>query len=302
MRRCLVLIACLTVALGASPADAKKKHKKKPVKLGPVVTVSATGNTATTASPESTATATCPPGKQAVGGGFTASVNIASALVVHDSYQSAANAWTVAAQQANGEGAVTAHVYCRNAKPPVIATVAAANLSSSGEVKTLAASCPGGTRLIGGGFRSTVPLAEDAVVFPEVNQATSATTWTVTGVENQDGAITLSAYAYCMAKIRPPTIVSQTISADAPQLAPLSTTTPSCPTPPKPKKGKKKHKKKPRKLLSAGGFASTVFAPGSPEIVFGESHVDTAGGWLAIGVNAINTPGSVSVTSQAICL
>jgi hypothetical protein len=288
------------VVLPAAPALAKK-HKRKAKPLGPVITVTATGNTATPSNPESSATATCPAGKQAVGGGFTAPLSFASALVVHDSYRSAANAWTVAGQEANGEGAVTAHVYCRNASRQILATVAAANFSSSGEVKTLTASCPGGTRLISGGFQSTVPPAEDAVVFPEVNQATSATTWTVTGVENQDGAITLSAYAYCMAKIPAPAIVGQTTSGDAPQLAIIPNTTPSCPAPPKPKKGKRKRKKKPRKLLSAGGFSSTILTPSGPEMVFGESHASPTGGWFASATNAVNRSGSVSVTSQGIC-
>jgi hypothetical protein len=301
MKRGTLFVLCLILILPASTALGKKQ-KKKAKKLGPVVTVTVAGNNATTDGQESIATATCPARKQAVGGGFSSPLVEGSALIVHSSYRSAVNAWTVEGQVADGSGAVSAHVYCRNASPAISDVTSSTTFSTSGEVKSLAPSCPSGTRVIGGGFQSTVPPANDAVVFPEANWATSPTTWRVIGVENQDGDITLTAHAYCMAKIRAPAIVSQTNSATLGQFALLSATTPGCPVPRKPKGKKgKKGKKKPRKLLSAGGFSSDVFTQGRPEMVFGESHA-AAGGWLASATNAINQSGSVSVISQGICV
>lgn len=305
MKRGLPIALCLLVALPAAPALAKKKHKKIP-KLGGVVTLRVTGNTATTDGAESTATAVCPAGKQAVGGGFESPLVNNSALVVHSSYRSAPNAWTVAGQVADGSGAVTAEVFCRNASAGSVTDVTSTSvLSTSGELKTLTPTCPTGTRLIGGAFQSTVPPAGDAVVFPQVNQATAPSTWTVTGIENQDGAITLTAHAYCMTKIRQPLLVSQTGSGNGATFAAASAVTPACPTPKKPKKHKKGKKPKPppRKLLSGGGFSAAPVngLPSAPVLVIGASRTNGIG-WLASAVNAVESPGSFSVTSQGICL
>ena len=302
--RAIPLLSCVILALAVTPALAKKKLKK-PVKLGPVVTVSATGGNTTTDGQESTATATCPTGKQAVGGGFSAPLIEEGALIVHSSYRSAPGAWTVEAQNAAGSGAVTAHAYCRNASAgPVTDAATATALSTSGETKTVTSTCPPGTGLIAGGFQSTVPPSADAVVFPQVSLASSPTAWTVTGVENQDGAITLTAHAYCLAKIAPPGLVLGTALGSGAEFASASATTAgSCPVPPKPKKGKRKRKKKPAKLLSAGGFSVSPVngASGAPIPVFGESRVSSPG-WLASAVNGSSTTGQFSVVSQGLCV
>jgi hypothetical protein len=173
-------------------------------------------------------------------------------------------------------------------------------LSSSGEVKTLEPSCTTG-KLVGGGFQATRILADNPFVFPQVNQASSPTTWTVTGVANQDGPRTLTAHAYCMAKIKQPPIVSMPVSGPASHVAPMTTESPSCPAPMTKIKGKKR-KKTPRKLLSAGGFSTTVNGvPGAPVMVLSESHLGVGGGWQASALSANNTPGAVTLTSQGIC-
>jgi hypothetical protein len=304
VKRGALIALCLLVALPAAPALAKKKHKKKPVKLGPVVTVTATGNTATAEGQESTATATCPAGKQAVGGGFSSPLVSGSAVVVHTSFRSSPTTWTVEGQDANGSGAVTAYAYCRNASAgPVIDVPQPGTLSTSGETKTLAPACPTGTHLIGGGFQSSV--TPDAVVFPQVNLATSPSTWTVTGVENGEAAITVTAHAYCLAKVAAPILLSSTGSGSGGSFASARATTSSCPAPRKPKKAKKgkKKKKKPARLLSAGGFSVSPAnaLPGTPIMVFGDSRVEGTG-WLTSAVNATSSNGSFTVTSQGICV
>jgi hypothetical protein len=297
----IATVGCLVLALTASPALAKKKHKK-PVKLGPVVTATAIGATATASSPVSTATAACPRGKQAIGGGFSAPVAPGSALIVHDSYLSALGSWTVTGQVADGSGAVTAYVYCRNSAVALIADVSnSTSLHFSGDQQTVTSSCPAGTRLIGGGFQGTVPAANDAVIAPQVNQATSPSTWTVTGVQNQDGTLTMTAHAYCMTRIAAPLIVNQPSSGTVAQFGPLSAATPACPVAKKGKKGKKKRKKKPARLLSAGGFATSLFTGGSPLMVLGQSRIDN-GRWFASAVDATNATGPATITSQGICV
>src|SRR3954447_17164141 len=110
MRRTLPLLACLILALVPAGAQAKKKHKKPG--LGPVVTVTAVGNTATGNGAISTATAFCPPGLQAVGGGYTAPFVTASRLAVLDSFRSAPVSWTVNGITNSTSGAATSFVYC----------------------------------------------------------------------------------------------------------------------------------------------------------------------------------------------
>jgi hypothetical protein len=298
--RLVALTAAAALLLLPGSAVAKKKHKK-PVKLGPVVTVTSVGNTATQPSPVSTATATCPPGRQAIGGGFSAPVVDESAVVVHDSYVSALGSWTVTGQVADGSGAVSAYAYCRKAPLPILDVTRSTSLHFSGDTETVTATCPASMRLLGGGFQGTVPSANDAVIAPQVNLATSPSTWTVTGTQNQDGALTLTAHAYCMAKLAAPRIVSVPSSGTVSQFGSLSAAAPACPRPKKPKKGTKKRKKKPAKLLSAGGFATSLFTGTSPLMVFGQSQIAN-GQWAASAVDAVSRTGPVTITSQGICV
>jgi hypothetical protein len=294
------LIAAALLALAPASALAKKKHKKV-VKLGPVVTVTATGATATDSSPVTTASANCPPGKQAIGGGFSAPVVPGSAVVVHDSYLSALGSWTATGQVADGSGAVTAYAYCRNSAVALIADITnSTTLHFSGDNQTVTSTCPAGTRLIGGGFQGTVPAANDAVIAPQVNQATSPSTWTVTGVQNQDGTLTMTAHAYCMTRIAAPLILTQSSSGTVAQFGLLSAATPACPVAKKAKKGKKKRKRKPARLLSAGGFATSLYTGSSPLMVLGQAQIAN-GGWFASAVDATSATGPATITSQAMC-
>jgi hypothetical protein len=284
-----------TLAVGASliltlcPAALAKKPKP----LGPVRAVSEAGGTVAGAGAISQATATCPSGKKAVGGGFSSPFAPGNALVVNDSYRSAGDSWTVRAVVLEGGGAVTAFAYCRRTKGHPISDVpVSATLSTNGEVHTLAAECTAG-RLIGGGFQSTTTAGGGAFLFPQANLRTSPTTWTVVEVANGDGARTATAHAYCMRRIRAPAVLSESNTAVVPASGSLASLTPACPSS-KPRKAK---------LLSAGGFGATPVngSPDQPIMVFGENGIGPGAGWLASAVNATGAPGTVSVTSQAIC-
>jgi hypothetical protein len=299
----LAIACCLVLALAAAPTLAKKKHKKKPASLGPVVTVSAVGNTTTAEGDESTATATCPAGTQAVGGGFSAPIVTDTVIVPHTSFRSSVSSWTAVGHDRRGIGAITAYVYCRNTKKHVISDVAESfGFTASSERKTLSPSCPAGTQLIGGGFEATGGTTPTAFVVLQSNFASSPSAWTVDGINNGSAAKTMTAHAYCMAQIKPPTFVSQSSTGLVDELAAVPSTTPGCPVPRKPKKSKKskKHKKPVTQLLSGGGF--TVPTTPEPIAVFGESRIGTAGGWLSSAVNAADDPVSLSLTSQGICL
>jgi len=299
----IAIVGCLAVALSATPALAKKK-KKKPVKLGPVVTVSAVGNTAS-AGAESTAVANCPSGKQVIGGGFSAPLNMSVALVVHDSYRSSAQSWTVNARNLSAvSGAATGYAYCRKTtKSQVTDSAQSVGLSGVADTKTLSPTCPAGTKLVGGGFQSSVgPNTSDWVIVDQNAPGPGSGAWTVTGVNATASSKTLTAHTYCLAGIRTPTILSQSTSGSAGTIPGLSVTTGSCPPPPKPKKGKKgkKKKKKPAQLLSAGGFNGPIASNSGPVPIWSDSLVASPG-WKATTVN-LSSPGSISITSYGVCV
>jgi hypothetical protein len=295
VKRLGLLALCLVLTGSVAPTEAKKKRLKG-TPLGQVVTIAAAGNTASEPG-TSTATAACPPGTKVVGGGFKSPLMDGAAVVVHASYRSSPNTWTVAGVAVEGAGGVTAEAYCRNTKRrPVTETISSVAFNTSGEIHTLNTACPRG-RLIGGGFRSTTIPGDDAVIFPQVNQATGPNSWTVTGVANQDGARTLTAIAYCMRKLLPPMFVNAVNALPVGPLDSLAALTPECPIPTIGKQRKKRARK-----LSAGGFSATVNgSPSAPAMVFDWTSVSQVRRWFARATNAFTATGNVSMTSQGIC-
>jgi hypothetical protein len=296
VRRGILLLLALSVAVMPATADARKKQRK-PALQGPVSTVAAVGNVVNGFDDVSTAVANCPAGTAALGGGFSAPLDSVQALAVFNSYRSAGGSWTVDALRLAGSVAVTAFVYCRKANKP-IADVAGTGTVPSSSSGSASATCPLGSHLISGGFQSD--RAPAVVALPRQSMNIGPETWSVIDVNNSAavGSRTITAHAYCISGIRKPTVPS---AVTVPVLADGgagSTTSPSCPPPKKPKKGKKR-KVRPQ-LLSGGGFAGPP--PGaSPSLVFSESRI-AGTGWRAGGVNESGTSGQVSITSQAICV
>ena len=289
------VLGCLVLAVSATPALAKKK--KKAVLQGPVVTASATGNTASATGEVSTAVASCPKGKVALGGGFSAPWDPASALGVFESYRSGTRSWTVSAFRSAGSGAASAFVYCRKATKAVTDASASATVpSGSGETAGASATCPSGSRLISGGFQSSRGPDTVALAFALVNMSTGPGTWSISDVNNSVGAQTITAHAYCLAGIKSPRILNATNSPTLAQGVIGSTNSPSCPAP----KRKGKKKKKPAKLLSGGGYAGPL-PPAAPAGIATESH--TAGrSWLTSTANITGPNAPLAITSQAICV
>jgi hypothetical protein len=294
--------AILALALAVSPATAKKKKKKPP--FGPVATVTATGNTA----PEgqvSTATATCPAGQVAVGGGFsTPPLSNDTRIYVIQSFRSTPNSWVAAGFVGDGAAAVTADAYCRVARRPITEVTATATVSGP-TAATAAPTCPAGASVIGGGFSVTRGPSVGAFAVPQSNLSTGPGVWSVTAINNIPVAQTLTAYAYCTTKIKAPVLVSQQVTATLPELGAVTATTPACPVPSVKGKGKKasstkKRKKKPRKLLSGGGFSSPPGSATSAVPVYAESRI-AGGSWRATAQNVNNDPFPLSATSQGVC-
>ena len=261
------------------------------------MTVTATGNTTGATVNRSVAIATCPTGMKVIGGGFQISRGDPFEIAVVSSERSTPEAWIASAlSSSTNPGAVTAFGYCRRSSRPIFDVAQTGTVPGGlGQTGSASATCPTGTRLVAGGFESSVaPGAKGA--FPQTNMSTAPSTWSVISINNGDPAETIVSHAYCLAGIRGPTLVSAQTSGVLAQDQAETVTTPSCPVPRK-KKGKKK---KPRKLLSAGGF-STPAPTGEPIGVLSNSSAGSTG-WVATLINATNTTGSLSVTSQGVCV
>jgi hypothetical protein len=301
MRRAAFLLFCLLLAAVPAQALAKKKHKKQTLQ-GPVVTVSAVGNTASGFDEDSTAVATCPTGTVALGGGFSAPSDSVNALAVFDSYRSGIDSWTVVGVRFRGNAAATAFVYCRKATRSIDDVTGTGTIPSGGQSGGASATCPPGSHLIGGGFQSSREPG-DTVAYALTNMSSAPETWSLVDVNGSgaSGNRAITAHAYCLTGIRPPTFLSATTSPLLAVNAAGSITSPACPVPKKPKAKKgKKRKKKPRKLLSGGGYAGPS-PTANPSGLFSASQIAGAG-WLATLVNTTGPTGTLPITSQAICL
>ena len=160
MRAGLLLAALAVVMMAfAGAADAKKKKKKK---LGPVVTATATA-TGTSQNQIITATATCPKGTKAVGGGFSTPPlppSPVNAGVATASHKVGANQWLASMEIIGTSGptvVLTTTVYCRKGAPattPVTTSTPVAQPSGPPPITPTAAnaSCPAGKVQISGGF------------------------------------------------------------------------------------------------------------------------------------------------------
>jgi hypothetical protein len=305
--RWVAILACLGLVLTASPALAKKKHKK-PKALGPVVTVTATGPTVSSSGDFSVADATCPAGLQAAGGGFSAPYDGATAaLIVTESYRSSPSTWRVRALDGDGVGAATAYAYCRrNSKVITDVTASATTAAGFGQNAKAQALCPPGVAAISGGFQITSgPGATTAVPMESIGGGPTPGgippegNWSVLA-QNISSSETITAHVYCMAGIKLPAFQQVQSSATVGHLGTLTASAGCPPAPKAKKKGKKKKKKKPAQLLSAGAFYSP-FAPGSSMVfpVHTESRIDGA----VFIDKAINngTGGTLTVQSQAMC-
>jgi hypothetical protein len=293
----ILIIGTAALLLLPGSALAKKKHKK-PKGLGPVVTVTAAGNSTSATGQLSSATASCPAGTQALGGGFSLPVGSSSLLSVRESFRASPSAWKVSAVNISGSGAVTAYANCRRTTLQVTDSTGAAVVPGGAfGTGTATAVCPSGGKLVGGGFQTLSGPAPDDWALVGENLSSGAGGWTARAINNSAVQNAVTAHAYCMSGIRTPTLVSATNSLGVGLLGSSSSTTPACP---KPKKGKKKPKK-PRQLLAAGGFAAPPPSPATVTPFFTDSRIGS-GGWLATAVNANASVGPLSVTSQGVCV
>ena len=146
-------------------ASAAKKKKRKVLRI---TEVSATGAPAATAQ-QSTATATCPVGTQAIGGGFSSTpdpklTGSSSFPVFFADYRSSPTTWFSGFTNSGAiNHSVTSYAYCAaglNPRETTVSFTVPASSMAGIQSKTLPSpSCPKGLALLGGGFNSTAPTS-----------------------------------------------------------------------------------------------------------------------------------------------
>jgi hypothetical protein len=265
-----------------------KKGKGK-TGLGPVVTRSASAS-ATSINQHVEATATCPKGRKAVGGGFSASAGPGGdVLLVYRSVMSGQRSWNAAAASISSSPQVlTVTVHCRRVKRRIvdataIATTQPADLSGA----TAEASCPGKKqRLIGGGFASDVGTSPDKLAIVSVSRRTGSS-WSYAATNGTPDARILTSHAYCVKGVKSPVTVEQTNTQSVPGHGDLSTSSPACP------KGRR---------LSGGGFAGTSFSSPPPQAQIVRESLMAGSAWRASSRNFFNTTATAFLATQGICL
>jgi hypothetical protein len=307
-----VLLALLAAILISPVAEAKKKPK------APAVSVRTA--TATTGAPEqvASATASCPKGTIALGGGFDAPVvpgpsSVTDVTLLYESRRTGPRAWTVSGVRLdNGtpgpELPLTAYVTCRSPRlapkkakagsaaakgKPKRLQVSEVGVSSAAvdenESAVAAAACTGGRRAIGGGF-SSAPLpaniAGDTFGVFTSSRRTADTTWTASLTNIGDLPRSITVYAYCAARSASEVSGTATIPPNAgfANLARATALSPSC------RKGRR---------LIGGGF-SAPFAPPAGPAPFPVGLRPSGGAWSFSAVNL--GPAAGTLTSTGYCL
>jgi hypothetical protein len=198
-RNLLALVAIAVLALSPAAADAKKKHKKRAAPLA-VVTASATATSSTDGSPLA-ATATCPAGTTALGGGFSAPTDLDDFEFIERESVRTTTGWRVGGNAKLGAGksiSLTVDAYCARVGGTISEARGSSSYSpgpsSSFNSTTVTAECPAGSSLVSGGFSYDKFLAFYTSVFS--NHA-AGNAWTATLVRTDDvGTLTTSAYCF----------------------------------------------------------------------------------------------------------
>lgn len=190
----LLLVACGASGSGTANTKATPTPAPTPAPHLSLTTVTQTQSGVDATAADMSATATCPQGTTLVGGGYHLQLaNNEQFIYIRSDYPSAANAWTVTESNPQSGGAVTltTYAYCLTTTN-VTLTVTTTSASSPPNGMGVA-TCPGGTALVGGGFKQPALIGSGWVnaSYPANNG------WQVTGPAQQNGVNPFTIYALC---------------------------------------------------------------------------------------------------------
>jgi hypothetical protein len=202
-------VDCRTAMLAAKKPASKRavvaKKKKKKKKTLRITEVSASGASAPAAGARAEAIASCPPGTQALGGGFSSSP--APDLSAHASFpyfwadhRTSLTGWRAAYSNVGTIArTVTSYADCA-AGLNVTETSGGATLPASGTTvggaPAASPPCPSGTALLGGGFNDTPASMTSALALLTGSSADNGS-WRVTALNGATVAGTIGSIGYC---------------------------------------------------------------------------------------------------------
>jgi hypothetical protein len=287
---CAVLVlsaAAVQVATAKTASNGAPPQHGNPHQPGSVLEGSATAQ-ATGDGSTATATASCPHGTKAAGGGFDAPSSSDVVGLVYESVKVRQRAWRASVQLLDpGDPStltLTAYVYCRAHLPVTRST--AETVPTSGEVQigpTASATCPSGEIATAGGFHMPAPLVSPTVTdlfFDSLRSGDSG--WDARVVTGPAGPSNVTSEAYCA---RRGTVPVEANGSSAPNAldSVTSTATAACPTGTSP---------------AAGGFAQPDSAIVSFFFVYSSKRVGDT--WQVSGLHTGNEP-AVALDAAGYC-
>ncbi len=155
----VLFLAAVPAASGAPAGETEADKEKGPeAKIVASSPITLAGGFAT-----GTATANCPKGTVAISGGYqtTAPTIGAQWIDLYESQRAGQRAWRASGVQLHaGSGTLTSYAYCEPLKTKVRTRSTDVPLGGVNATATGLATCPGGTKVLGGGF--AVPAANSA--------------------------------------------------------------------------------------------------------------------------------------------
>jgi hypothetical protein len=290
MTRMVGTLAAVLVAMAALAQAAPAKrfaHRAAPTTSGDVAvgmgTAQATGDGST-----ASATATCPQGTKAAGGGFDAPSSAEAIALVYESVKVGHTSWRASVQLFDpGEPntvTLTTFVYCRAHFPNT--KTSTDTVPTSGELQvgpTASARCPKDEAATAGGFHMPPPLGEVSVTdlfFDSLRSGGSE--WDARVATGPAGPSTVTSEVYCSKAVAPPTEVQ----AQSPPVAAngeLGVATAACPA---------------GTSAAAGGFAQPQSNVDS--FFFLYSSMRVGDGWQVSGLHSGGDP-AVALTGASYC-
>ena len=282
----LVAVVLALAALAQAAAAKQGPHRASPSSAGVEVGVAsaqATGDGST-----ASATASCPHGTKAAGGGFDAPSSADVIALVYESVKVGHGSWRASVQLFDpGESntvTLTTFVYCRAHFPNT--RTSTDTVPTTGELQvgpTASAQCPPGESATAGGFHMPPPLGEVSVTdlfFDSLRSGPSA--WDARVATGPAGPSTVTSEVYCSKAVPPPTEV-QAQSPPVAVNAQPGVATATCPS---------------GTSAAAGGFAQPQSNVDS--FFFLYSSMRVGDGWQVSGLHSGGNP-AVALTGAGYC-
>src|SRR3954451_18801165 len=198
-------VDCRSRTLAIKKATGTKAAKKKKKKKLAITEVSSSSTAAGSSGSQGTATATCPAGRQALGGGFSSSPlpRLSDPLAYPffwGDYRNSPTSWLAAMSNVGTTArTVTSYAYCATGLKIAETSADAALPASAGSVSSaiaLTPPCSKGRALLGGGF-SNPPITTGSAVAILTGSSSTNGTWQVEAFNFSTHAGTLGSRGYC---------------------------------------------------------------------------------------------------------